>query len=183
VRVRRIRSTRSRSWGSLLATLGILVAGACSPRGERGSSVPLPSDGEAESVTGMVQIVGSAPVNVQVVLQSPGERGIRLTGELADELGRLAGAQVTVRGSLRPSPDPIVSRELEATGYDVVSVNGRPVIMGEVISAGAGGVRIRTADGREVTLVGAPASFAVGQKVWVQGVHSVAVQSYGTVRP
>jgi hypothetical protein len=134
-------------------------------------------------VTGVVQIVGSAPVNVQIVLQPPDERAIRLTGELAQELARLGGAEVTVHGTLGPSPDPIVTRQIEVASYEVVAVNGRPVVMGEVVSVGGGGARIRTSDGTEVSLVGAPASFAVGQKVWVQGAHSVAVQTYGTVRP
>lgn len=137
-----------------------------------------------ESHTGTIQVVGSPPVNVQVVLQPEAGPAMRVVGELANEIARLVSARVTVRGWVSPSPDPIVDREIEASGYEIVSVNGAPVIVGEVVSVdGGGNARLRTEDGAEVMVTGAPASFRVGQKVWVQGPRSVTVQSYGTLRP
>ncbi len=141
-------------------------------------------DGGPEVHTGTIQVVGSAPVNVQVVLQPEAGPAMRVVGELAGEVARLGSATVTVRGRVSPSPDPIVAREIEATGYQIVAVNGAPVIVGEVVSVDASGnARLRTEDGGEVMVTGAPASFRVGQKVWIQGPRSVTVQSYGTLRP
>jgi len=162
----------------------LMLLVACAPGVEEGDSLPPPDGGSAEStMTGMVRIVGSAPVNVQVVLQPAGESAVRLVGPLVEELSRLAAAEVMVRGRVASSPDPLVSRQIDVSSYDVVSVNGRSVVMGEIVSIAGGTGQLRTADGDEVTLAGVPASFAVGQKVWVQGVQSLAVQSYGTVRP
>jgi hypothetical protein len=112
-----------------------------------------------------------------------GARPVRLVGPLRDELSRLAGARVEVWGELTTSPDPMVDRQLAAGGYEVVSVNDRPVLFGELVEVGAGTARLRTTDGREVHLTGVPSNFRVGQKVWVQGPESVIVQTYGTVRP
>jgi hypothetical protein len=141
-------------------------------------------DGGVESHTGTVRVVGSAPVNVQVVLEVEGGSPMRVVGGLAEEVARATGARVTVRGRVSRSPDPIVEREIEATGYEVVSVNGGPVIVGEVVAVdGHGGARLRMDDGEEMMVTGAPRDFRVGQKVWVQGPRSVTVQSYGTLRP
>ncbi len=149
-----------------------------------GCAAAVVGDGGVESLTGTVQVVGSAPVNVQVVLQPESGPAMRVVGDLASEVANLVSARVTVRGRVSPSPDPIVAREIEATGYEIVAVNGAPVIVGEVISVdGGGSARLRTEDGAEVVVTGAPASFRVGQKVWVQGPRSLTVQSYGTLRP
>ena len=53
----------------------------------------------------------------------------------------------------------------------------------EIVAIEGGRVRLRTRTGEEVYLSGAPEGFRVGQKVWVQGPTSIAVQSFGTIRP
>src|SRR5690606_35618906 len=72
--------------------------------------------GRVESHTGIIQIVGSAPVNVQIVLQPEARIAMRVVGDLEDEVANLGTARVTVRGRVSRSPDPIVEREIEATG-------------------------------------------------------------------
>lgn len=134
-------------------------------------------------MTGVVRIVGSAPVNVQVVLQPEGGGSIRLTGPLRDELANLAGAQVAIRGELTPSPDPLADRELRASGYDILSVDGEPVLSGEIIDVNGDRARLRTASGEEFVLNVPASTFRVGQRVWVQGPQMVTVQSYGVMRP
>jgi hypothetical protein len=163
--------------------LAALLLMSCAPPPEPADSIPPAAAGEPETVVGIVRIVGSAPVNVQVVLEPQAGRSIRLTGPLVGELRRLAGVEVAVHGRLGRSPDPIVDRQLEAAGYEIVAVDGRSVVMGEIVSLAGGRAELRTDSGQVVTLSGVPQEFRVGQKVWVQGPQSLTVQSYGLIRP
>ena len=139
----------------------------------------VPTEG---AVVGEVRIVGSAPVNVQTVIRTE-EGNVRVTGALAGEVARLGGARVAVYGPVRASPDPIVDREVRVERYEVISIDGRPVIVGEIVAVRGADVVLRTDDGEEITMRGSPPGFQVGQRVWVQGPVSVAVQSHGTIRP
>jgi hypothetical protein len=170
---------------SRLAALGFLLLAACARTAEAPDSVPTPGPGAivGDAIRGVVRIVGSAPVNVQVVLQPESGRAIRLVGPLRSELERLAGIEVSVRGAIAPSPDPIADRELNATSYDIVAVNGMPVVVGEVVEVDAGVARLRTAAGEVVVLASPPTGLRVGQKIWVQGPRSLVVQSFGVIRP
>jgi hypothetical protein len=148
-----------------------LTLAACT----RPSSVPPPGAQEVR-VVGVPAAVGSAPMNVRVFLRPEKGEGVYVTGPLSGEIRSLSGAQVEVRG--RRGPD----RTLEASDYDVLSVNGRPVTMGVVERATDGALHLRTRDGGMVRLQAAPAAFRPGMKVWVQGPGAVTVQSYGIVR-
>ena len=166
-----------------IASFFLIGLTACAPQPEPGDSVPSPADGALEAVSGVVRIVGSAPVNVQVVLQAASGRAFRLTGPLRPELEKLSGIEVTVTGRVSPSPDPMVDRELEATSYEIGMVNGRGVIVGEIVRVARPEATLRTEDGREIYLQSIPTEFTEGQKVWIQGPESVVVQSYGVLRP
>jgi hypothetical protein len=166
--------------------MAIFVGGlllACAPRTEPADTVALAPSGGETVLRGEVQIVGSTPVNVQVVLQRERGGAVRLVGPLAEELANLSGAHVEVQGEVATSPDPLIDRQVTVTGYDVVSVNGRPVVLGEIVEVTGDRALLRTAGGEEIHVVGVPGSFRVGQKVWVQGPQSVLMQSYGTIRP
>ncbi|MQA89942.1 MAG: hypothetical protein GEU90_06885 [Gemmatimonas sp.] len=170
----------------LFTFLTVVLLG-CAPRGEPSDSLSPGTraagrEGRENILVGVVRIVGSAPVNLQVVVQPEGERTVRLLGPLVPELENLAGVRVAVEGDITESPDPIADRQLEATRYEIVEVDGSPVVMGEIISVSDGNARLRTADGEEVNLSGVPEAFRVGQKVWIQGPRSVAVQAYGMIR-
>jgi hypothetical protein len=128
-----------------------------------------------DSLAGTLRIVGSAPVNVRVVIQSAAG-STNVVGPAAEELRRLAGAEVTLAG--RSEGGAFV-----ATGYRVRSIDGRPVTLGTVEGPEGPYLRLRTADGEIVYLVSAPDELRPGQKVWVQGPRGVIVQSFGTVRP
>lgn len=155
---------------------------SCTPRAEPVDSMPSPSTAQ-NSVTGTVAVVGSAPMNVQVVLRTPEGPGFQLAGPLAEEVRQLSGAVVRVWGRVGSTPDPMAAGRIEVADYDIVSVDGAPVVMGEIVAIDGARARLRTRTGEEVYLSGAPGSFQVGQKVWVQGPSSIAVQSYGTIRP
>jgi len=150
---------------------------ACAPQnGAPGASPSTAAAAADTTLVGTVRVVGSAPVNVRVVLQRADGSTTELAGALKDELRALSGAEVEVRGALHGGA-------LTATAYDIRAVDGAPVVMGTVEAIESGTVRLRTAQGEIVYVHGAPASFRAGQKVWVQGPHSVRVQSYGVIRP
>ncbi|HEX2095347.1 MAG TPA: hypothetical protein VHG28_23325 [Longimicrobiaceae bacterium] len=158
------------------ALLALAVAlGACAPR------TPAPGPGAPQTaedrVVGTVRVTGSLPVDVQVNVQEPGGRFVRVTGPLAAEVRRLSGAVVEVWGR------PAAGGAIEAAGYEVRSVDGAPVVMGMVERAAEGGFQLRRRDGSVVRLTGATSQLRVGQKVWVQGASTVQVQSYGVITP
>ena len=149
-----------------------LLMGACT----RPSAVPAGGGAQDERVVGVPASVGSAPMNVRTQLTAEGGESLYVTGPLSNEIRSLAGARGAVWG--RRAQD----RSLEATNYDVLSVNGRPVVMGVVERASDGSLHLRTSDGKSVRLQGAPAAFRPGMKVWVQGPGNITVQTYGVVR-
>jgi hypothetical protein len=166
-----------RSSSLLLAMLLV----ACSPRVEPADSIAA-APGDLQTVSGVIRVVGSAPVNVQVMLD-PGEgRQIRLVGALRDELERLAGMDVTVSGRVTASADPMADRQIEVASYDIGLVDGRSVVVGEIIQISAGEAQLRTPAGDVLYLRGIPNEFRVGQKVWVQGPATLVVQSFGVLR-
>lgn len=159
--------------------LAAVVGAACSP-------TPPPADtataggttmAQAGSVelTGRVAVVGSAPMNTQVVVQT--ERGsFAVEGPLRDEIRALSGARVTVAG--------LMARDrITPTRYHVVSVDGRPVLFGTVQRAADGTLALRLEDGSVVSLQGATTALRPGQKAWVQGPTAVRVQVFGIVKP
>jgi hypothetical protein len=143
-----------------------------------GAGCTPPANGPAgvDTLRGRTAVVGSAPMNTRVSLQVEDGRSIVLTGPLSTELGRLAGAELEVVGRMAGS-------EMEPTAYRVVSVDGRPALVGVVESAPGGGLQLRTDDGRTVRLGGGTADLRPGQKVWVQGPDQLQVQTFGVIVP
>ncbi len=148
-----------------------LALAACT----RPSSVP-PAGAQEERVIGVPASVGSAPMNVRVLLTPERGEGLYVTGPLAGEIRSLSGARIEVRGRRGPA------RTLEATDYDVLTVNGRPAVLGMVERGTNGGLQLRTREGRAIQLQSPPPDFRPGMKVWVQGPGSITVQSYGIVK-
>jgi hypothetical protein len=157
----------------------LMLAGCTGQRAADADTIPPPGD----AVVGVVRVVGSAPVNVHVMVQPEGGRPVRVAGPLRAEIQRLAGARVAVRGRLEPSPDPMAETQVEATDYEILSVDGEPVIFGTVESRADGWTILRTRGGELVYLAGAAEALRPGQKVWVQGPSARIVQSYGVVTP
>ena len=71
-----------------------------------------PAAAAGERLVGTVRVVGSAPVNVKVVLRPSGGGDVELAGPLAEELRRLPGAEVAVSGPVEPAPDPLADRRV-----------------------------------------------------------------------
>lgn len=160
---------------ALLLLTAALAAACTRPAAPPQGSAPQGA-AAADRVTGTVAVVGSAPVDVQVVVQQEGGGSVHVEGPLRDEVRRLSGARVEVWGRRSGA-------ELTATDYDVLSVDGRPVEMGVVEAAPGGGLQLRKRSGEVVRLAGATGQFRAGQKVWVQGPATVQVQTFGVVRP
>jgi hypothetical protein len=144
------------------------------------ASSPAPSTIETgaetrDSVAGTLRVVGSAPVNVRLVIQGAAGSA-NVAGPLREELRKLAGAEVTLLGRQEGA-------DFVASEYRIRAIDGRPVTLGTVEGAEGEYLRLRTGGGEVVYLVDAPAELRPGQKVWVQGPRGVIVQSFGTVRP
>ena len=165
---------------STLFIVGLMIA-ACTPRPEPADTIPRGTGGLGE-LTGIVRVVGSAPVNQQVVLETaPGQR-TRLVGQLRDELSQLAGLEISVSGRAAPSTDPLADAEIDVATYEIGMVDGRGVILGEIVQVEGREAQLRTAEGDVIYLSGIPNEFRAGQKVWVQGPATVVVQSFGVLR-
>lgn len=135
--------------------------------------------GEPERLAGRVAVVGSAPVSVRVTLQTADGRTVYLDGAAAAELRALAGTEVEVEGRMEGGA-------FQASGYRLVSVDGRPAVVGTVEAAPEGGLRLRLEDGSAVRLGGGSERLRAGQKVWVQGPAQAQVQqvqTFGVIVP
>ncbi len=162
--------------------LAAALASCTAPRPEPPDSSPVPAAGAAERIVGTVRVVGSAPVNVRVVLRPERGGDVQLAGPLRDELRQLAGAEVAVTGPAETAPDPLADRQLRVDSYEILSVSGEPVVMGTVEGRSGEWLLLRTPHGELLYLGGATGDLAPGEKVWVQGPRSVIVQSHGVLR-
>lgn len=158
-----------------LLPLALAVLAGCPP--------PAPRAQEPERLAGRVAVVGSAPMNVRLSLRTADGRGVFVEGPAAAELRALGGVEVEVEGRMEGGV-------FQARGYRVVSVDGRPVLVGVVEAAPGGGLQLRLADGAAVRLAGGADRLRAGQKVWVQGpeqaqgsVRQVQVQTFGVIVP
>ena len=156
--------------------LALAVLAGCPP--------PAPRAQEPERLAGQVAVAGSAPMNVRLSLRTPDGRGVFLEGPAAAELRELAGVQVEVEGRM------MAGGVFQARGYRILSVDGRPVLVGVVETAPGGGLRLRLPDGAAVRLSGGADRLRAGQKVWVQGPAQgqgsdrlVQVQTFGVIVP
>lgn len=166
------------------ASLGLLLALAgctAQQQPQPADSAPAPAQGGESRVTGTVRVVGSTPMT-RVVIDPADGNDVQLVGPLREELRRLAGAEVAVTGPLSPAPDRMADRQIQVSGYEVLSVDGQPVLSGTVEGRTNDWTLLRTAQGELVYLAGATQELRPGQKVWVQGPRSVIVQSYGVLR-
>jgi hypothetical protein len=156
-----------------LAAAAMLVATGCTPPPNGTANGPGPA---GDRVEGNVAVVGSAPMNVRVTVQPDDGPGVYVVGSLVQEIRQLGGVRVALSGRR-------TGGEFQATDYEVISVDGRPAVMGVVERAADGGVQLRLKDGTLVRLGGATANLPVGRKVWVQGPETVQVQTYGIIEP
>jgi hypothetical protein len=93
-------------------------------------------------------------------LQRPDAPPLIVTGPLASELRRLAGATVEVRGAV----SGVARRTIHVESYEIVEIDGARPTVGTVLSGG------RLAAGADTLhLLDPPAGLPVGGRVWVTG--------------
>lgn len=164
-----------------VAAAALLAALACgtnrSPEAEPdGPAATAPAD----TLEGVVRQVGSTPFPRTVV--EGDTASATLTGPLAGELARAAGAVARVTGRRVEGDRP--GRTLRVEGYDLLSVDGEEPRVGVLRHEAGTGYRLETGEEGSIALraVSAGLGSAVGGKVWVVLGEGGAVQRYGILR-
>lgn len=157
----------------------VLVAAACARQGgvESGPDAAAP-----DTIEGTVRQVGNTPFQRTVV--KGGETSATIVGEYQEELVHAVGARVRVWGAYRDGDGDRPGRELEAAGYEILSVDGADPTVGVLHHEPGKGYYVVTEGGREVSLAGVPDGLGakVGGKVWLVLGENGAVQRYGVLR-
>lgn len=162
------------------SAIGVSGAPDKEPPPKTSSTVtPAPAGGAraiADSVLGIVSVTGTS-FDKHVMIAQPGGRRVEITGALASLIGHVAGAEVSVAGSL-------AGTRLEATRFVVRSVDGQPAIDGKLLTA-AGVLYIVTADGVRTRIVAPPPPLQGqdGARVWITGDPARSVESFGFIDP
>lgn len=119
--------------------------------------------GGGDTLRGIVQLQGKAPMSRAVLTTDKGSTVITLTGMGTDGLGQLQGSEVVVRG-LRVGP-----RDIVVSSFSVRAVNGIPAIDGRLLKA-QGGWAVQLSDNSGIRkLVGVPPALEAfeGSRVWI----------------
>lgn len=156
-----------------------VVLTAC-PRQVRVESGPAASDSvPADTLEGRVRQVGSTPF-VRTVVQGP-DGSARVTGEPAEELARVVGAEVRCVGAFVEDDQP--GRAFDVTSYEILSVDGDRPEVGR-LRVTDGGHALETVDGSRTSLQGVSERLAarVGAKIWAVLGENGTVQRYGILR-
>jgi hypothetical protein len=129
----------------------------------------------ADSVRGVVRVVGSSPFRQVVVSPSGGDAPVTLVGPDTATLRKAAGLEVVVRGSRTDG-------ELRVTSFAVRSADGQPAVDGVLVRDGDG-LALETAAGR-VRLGNPPAALRdlVGARVWVAGPLDTGPNPFGVLK-
>lgn len=154
----------------------VLVVVGCTRQGD----VDGGPEAAADTIEGAVRQVGNTPFQRTIV---NGEEGsATIVGDYEDELTRATGARVRVWGAYTDGSGG--GRELEATGYRILSVDGAEPAVGVLEHSDGRGYYLDTEEDADVSLVGVPSRLGarVGAKVWVVVGDRGNVQRYGVLR-
>jgi len=171
----------SRAPGARAPLLAALLAAtaACAPEARNGGPGWVGEPGP-DSIEGTVRVVGNEPFTRALVEPEEGEPAV-VEGPYRADVRRLAGAVVRISG--RYGEDGYPGRTLEATSYEVVSVDGVRPLLGTLESDDAG-FRLVFPHGGEHRLeaVSDPLAAHRGALVWVVLDDRGGVARYGVVR-
>ena len=139
----------------------------------------IPVERGADPYEGVVRSIGAVPLE-QIVLVHRSDQ-LALKGSLVDELARLQGGEVRVRGVITDNDRPSPGRALRVVSYELLRIAGSEPLVG-VVEESNGQISIGG-----VTLTGAAGSLrrVVGAKVWVTGRNvdgNFRVDSFGVIR-
>ncbi len=131
----------------------------------------------ADTLRGIVAVVGSAVDEHVVVRPNGGGPAVTVLGREAPALGRLSGAEVWIAGT--PAP----MRGFTASRFLVRSVDGAAAIDGTLARRSSGYVIVTTAGGAERSLAKPPAALVthVGARVWITGSLDTGALAFGVI--
>ncbi len=132
----------------------------------------------ADTVRGVVTLIGSAAVPQLVLMANGGQREVALSGMATSGMSKLVGLEVVVRGFL------VSSRDVVVFDYIVRSAKGVPAFDGVLTQRDGGWALLLTDGGGVKPLPVAPPTLrsAVGMRVWVSlAPQSSAPVAYGLV--
>ncbi len=147
--------------------------------------IPPPISAEsAPSSDGTVVVTTFGPFPA-VLLLSPGRTPVQLVGPLADELQRLDGGLVAVRGDSIPGA---MGPALRATSYEILEIDGlRPWVGALVPGTGADQWELETgSETLHLEGLGTDTRLVHDAWIWVTGSRSggsISVATYGILRP
>lgn len=138
---------------------------------------PVQPAAAADTLRGVVAVVGSAVDEHVVVRPNGGGPAVTALGPQGATLGRLSGAEVWIAGT--PAP----MRGFHVTRFLVRSVDGAPAIDGTLARRGAGYVIVTTASGAERPVAKPPAALVthVGARVWITGSLDSGALAFGVI--
>lgn len=170
----------------------VLLLTACGPSNGNGDGAATPDRAPQAGVAATadstltyegVLTQGAAGLVAPLSLRQPrGGAPVPLTGELEDELSRLAGATARVSGRWTDRR----GGALDVAAYRLLEIDGAEPLVGTLVE-GDGGLWLRS-DSGETRVIGAPTDLArqVGAYVWLVGERSqdgLRLQSFGIIRP
>ena len=141
------------------------------------TSIVTPASVVADSVRGIVSVVGSDRDRRVMIARPGGGRRVEVTGPLTRLIGHLAGADVAVVGTTS-------GNSLEATSFLVRTIDGAAAIDGTLRIEGPA-LYLVTIDGRRIRIVAPPPPLLGhdGARVWITGDPARGVASFGFIDP
>lgn len=141
------------------------------------TGAPPATESKADSVRGIVSVVGTSFDKHVMVAERGTQRRVEIVGTLSSLVGHVAGAEVSVAGAM-------TGTQLDASRFLVRSVDGQPAIDGMLKTEG-NSLFIVTTQGTR-TRIAAPPPPLVGHdgaRVWITGDPGKAVSSFGFIDP
>lgn len=154
----------------------VLLVGSCGANAE-GAFVRVGEPGP-DRVEGRARLVGTRTLSRTLIVTADGV-SIVVTGAYAAEIGRLAGAEVRVTGS---AGETAAGPTIEATSYEVLSVDGDPVTIGTLRSDESGHYLESRGQTVRVAAVSGDLARLEGALVWVVLDENGGVSRYGVLR-
>ena len=161
------------------ASLAAVLVVACASDPEVGNGLARVGQVGPEHVTGTARLVGSRPF-ARPVLETADGRTVVVEGDLADEIGMLAGVEVIATGSWADEAGS--GRTLVATSYELTSVGGEPAVVGTLERDEEGFFVSTLARDVRVSIVPDALSNRLGARVWIVLDDRMGVAQYGVLR-
>jgi len=146
------------------------------PGGPSGAASVRPA-ANADTLRGVIRVVGSAADEQVVVRPNVGSPAVTLLGKQSAVLGRLSGVDVWLSGKREGERRMTVDRFL------VHSVDGVPAMDGTLVARDGGLAIVTTADHAEHPIVNPPAALRshLGARVWITGSLESGAVTFGVI--